>query len=84
MQLLNDILNTLVPKLDHARVVDIMERFDCVALVKGYLQGVQKVLPRSIVRTHSAVSTRGVPDEPFSTRGPMTTHIPPIFIRELP
>jgi len=61
-QLLNDILNTLVPKLDHARVVDIMERFDCVALVKGYLQGVQK---ENIAEVNEALNALYVEEEDY-------------------
>jgi clathrin heavy chain len=61
-ELINDILNHLVSKLDHSRVVDIAERADNIALIKGYLQGVQK---EDISEVNEALNNLYVEEEDY-------------------
>lgn len=41
--LLNDLLNVLTPRIDHARVVQLFQKNGNIPLIKSYLQTVQNV-----------------------------------------
>ena len=60
--LLNDLLSTLTPRLDHARVVDLMRKAGHLALVKPYLLAVQ---PADLTAVNDAINNLLIEEEDF-------------------
>jgi clathrin heavy chain len=60
--LLNNLLETLTPRLDHARVVDLMRKAEHLPLVKPYLVAVQ---PSNLAAVNEALNGLLIEEEDF-------------------